>query len=102
MGLYINKKYMQMPKTCIQCRFREAIDCDKWKHVRSVYLDRHRDCPLRFIPSHGKLGDLDNLRKKIDTICDRYDSGIISEAVCMNMMLQAITSASVIMPEEEE
>ena len=47
MGLYINKKYVQIPKTCSQCKFREAIDCDKWKHVRSVYLDKHRDCPLR-------------------------------------------------------
>lgn len=103
MGLYIiNKNYMQIPKTCSQCKFREAIDCDEWKHVRSVYLDRHADCPLLLVPSHGKLGDLDNLRKKISTICDRYDSGIISETTCMNMMLHVIMSASVIIPEEGE
>ena len=102
MGLYINKKDMQIPKTCSQCRFHEAIDCDKWRHVRSVYLDRHRDCPLLLVSSHGKLGDLDNLRKKIETICDRYDAGIIRETTCMNLILQAIIGASVIIPEEGE
>ena len=54
MGLYIiNKNYLQIPKTCSQCKFREAIDCDGWKHVRSVYLDRHRDCPLLKMPEES-------------------------------------------------
>lgn len=53
------------------------------------------------VPPHGRLGDLDNLRKKFETICDRYDAGIISEGVCMNMMLQEVISAPTIVESEE-
>ena len=54
------------------------------------------------VPPHGRLGDLDNLRKKFETICDRYDAGIISVGVCMNLMLQAVISAPTIIPASEE
>lgn len=54
------------------------------------------------IPPHGRLGDLDILRKKLETICDRYDAGIISKEVCVNLMLQAVISAPTIIPAEEE
>ena len=54
------------------------------------------------VPPHGRLGDLDNLRKKLETICDRCDAGIISKVLCMNLMLQTIISAPTIIPAEEE
>ena len=54
-------KNMEMPKTCAKCQIKDVIECTRWKLVRSVVLDRHKDCPLIPIPPHGRLGDLDKL-----------------------------------------
>ncbi len=43
-------KGMEMPTTCGKCKIKNAIECNRWKFVRSVTLDRHRDCPLVPVP----------------------------------------------------
>lgn len=43
MGIYID---MEMPKICGQCQIKLGIDCELWRHIRSVSLNRHKDCPL--------------------------------------------------------
>lgn len=48
-------KGLEMPKICGQCQIKLGIDCELWKHVRSVSLDRHKDCPLTPVPLHGDL-----------------------------------------------
>ena len=55
---------VEMPKVCGQCQIKLGIDCELWKHVRSVGLDRHRDCPLGNVTPHGRLIDADALREK--------------------------------------
>ncbi len=69
MGIYLPN--MEMPKNCIECRFRLYEYCDLQR--QDVYavnimdyvlsLERHPDCPLIEIPTpHGRLIDKDKLR----------------------------------------
>lgn len=53
MGIYI--RGMEMPKTCSKCKLKDSLDCERWKRVRSIELDKHRDCPLVRVPPHGDL-----------------------------------------------
>lgn len=51
-------KGMDMPNVCGVCKLADAIECDRWKHVRSVMLDRHKYCPLAEVSTpHGDLID---------------------------------------------
>ncbi len=78
MGVYI--KGMEMPTTCGKCKIKNAIECNRWKLVRSVTLDRHRDCPLVNVPPHGDLIDRDSLFVPYD-ICDGEEAmGFINTA----------------------
>ena len=108
-GVYI--KGMEMPKACVYRENGHLITCPLYdidgycgalnteaSHKETGKLS---DCPLVPVPPHGRLGDLGNLRKKFENICDRYDAGILSEVVCMNMMLQAVISAPTIIPAED-
>ena len=90
-GVYIHG--VEMPKE----KAASLIICSSGK----VYYD-HLEIAGHAVPvpPHGRLVDLDNLRKELETICDRYDAGIISEVVCMNMMLQAVISATTIIPAD--
>lgn len=63
-GIYI--KGMEMPTACGKCKIKNAIKCNRWELVRSVLLDRHRDCPLVPVPPHGRLADLDALMKQVE------------------------------------
>ncbi len=58
-------KGIEMPKTCAKCRMRFVIDCNLWQRVRSISLDKHRNCPLVEVPTpHGRLIDADSLIAK--------------------------------------
>jgi hypothetical protein len=59
MGIYIES--MNMPTTCGKCKIKNVIECDRWKLVRSVVLDRHKECPLIPVPEHGDLIERDKL-----------------------------------------
>ena len=59
MGIYIEG--MDMPTTCGKCKIKNVIECYRWKLVRSVMLDRHKECPLTPIQEHGNLIDRDML-----------------------------------------
>lgn len=63
-------KGMEMPKNCIECRFRQYEYCDLQRQDLyavnimdyALSLERHPSCPLIEIPTpHGRLGDLDEL-----------------------------------------
>ena len=89
-------KGIQIPKTCSQCKFREAIDCDKWKHIRSVYLDRHRNCPLVPVPPHGRLIDADALEYEEAYLNGHYELGDVEI-----ITREDIESAPTIIPAED-
>lgn len=59
MSIYIED--MNMPTTCGKCKIKNVIECNRWKLVRSVVLDRHRECPLISVPEHGDLIERDKL-----------------------------------------
>ena len=72
-------KGIEMPTTCGKCTLKSAIECENWKRVRSVVLDRHRDCPLVPVPPHGRLIDADKIEYVqsengcLDDYAYRYD-----------------------------
>ena len=69
MGVYI--KDMEMPKSCFECLFMlhrcfclvnpkiEFTD-EEYSELKGRYIG----CPLVDVPPHGRLGDLDALKKK--------------------------------------
>ena len=71
MGVYIN---MEMPKDCTECWFRKTArheylsDCQicPFSGKTTPYTKREDDCPLVPVPPHGRLGDLDELAKRIE------------------------------------
>ena len=91
---------MEMPKICGQCQIELGIDCELWRHVRSVSLDRHKDCPLIPVQPHGRLIDVNALWVEINKICDRRDAGIISDLTCLQQLLSAVRHAPTIIQAE--
>lgn len=66
-------KGMEMPKNCIECRFRQYEYCDLQRQDLyavnimdyALSLERHPSCPLIEIPTpHGRLIDADELANK--------------------------------------
>ena len=73
MGVYI--KGMEMPKNCIDCHCmdEEYFWCGPAnRNLKTVTTDCRPDfCPLIEVPEqHGRLGDLDALRKRIEENID--------------------------------
>ena len=85
-------KGLEMPKICGQCQIKLGIDCEFWKHVRSVSLDRHKDCPLTPVPPHGDLIDRDQFIEFIKTHWDSYDQWFVEQ----------LEARPTIIPAEEE
>ena len=71
-------KGMEMPHSCVGCRFCEHGSINEWdlycgidnkhignwddKHINNGW--RHPDCPLVEVPPHGRLIDAEKLFKK--------------------------------------
>jgi len=63
-------KDMEMPKSCVECRFGSIESCDETEPliIRCIVLDNfthevdwHEVCPLIEVPEHGRLIDADAL-----------------------------------------
>ena len=70
-------KDMEMPESCFECRLFNDPWCmaknrNQWRtaYNRPPKWERQNDCPLVPVPLHGRLGDLDELARKIEH--DRY------------------------------
>lgn len=66
-------KGMKMPRYCAECDAvdREELLCPFTNDDCEDYFSvRNRNCPIEFVPPHGRLGDLDELAKRIEH--DRY------------------------------
>ncbi len=87
---------IEIPTTCGKCRIKNAIECDRWKLVRSVVLDRHRDCPLIHVPAHGRLIDADVAYEQFLNLMDTQ--GAINPCQLGTILVDATT---VIEAEEE-
>lgn len=111
MGLYIPNA--KIPVSCNKCyeiglahRLRDLgghcprMDLHYSPDEQDFKGDRRVDCHLLDVPPHGRLGDLDAVRKEIDRLCDRYDAGIIEEFIWLNGVLAAICNAPTIIPAE--
>lgn len=85
-------KDMKIPLTCAKCVLRQVIECEKWKLVRCIELDKHKDCPLVNVLPHGDLIDRDALISN-HTI-DQYDWSEVID-------VEDIRNAFTIIPAEE-
>lgn len=94
-GVYIPG--MEMPIFCNYCVFSHNGVCDLNHDVICTYepVTRAADCPLVHVPDHGRLGDLDALKKKTYP----FPCAIGVEYA---VTLRAINEAPTIIPAEEE
>lgn len=96
-------KGIEMPTTCGQCRIKNAIECDEWKLVRSVALDRHRDCPLIEIPEpHGDLIDRDVTRGSIKPWSPEDERNACTFDTVKKLMYTMLDRAPIIIPASKE
>lgn len=54
-GIYI--KGMEMPKSCVDCRFHKSIYCT----LNDICTNTAQGCPLIPVPPHGRLIDADDV-----------------------------------------
>ena len=108
-------KNMTMPQDCPMCPMAhwnafnmisgcEVVPGKKYAIRDPEYANSdHRPawCPLVDVPPHGRLGDLDEICKEVNRICDEYDAGIVSEMSCLNRLLGAFQNAPTIITAEE-
>lgn len=98
MELYI--KGTDMPATCGKCKIKNIIGCDRWKRVRSIALDRHRDCPLVPVPEQSIIASAKHMDADIFVGKTIYSDNLYIGAdhdVCV-----AIDETPTIIPVEEE
>lgn len=90
-------KGMEMPKDgekLYMIAFSDGKACASYKP-----FEWHEVVP---VPPHGRLGDLNELWVEINTICDRYDAGIITDLACLQQILSAIRHTPTIIEAEKE
>ena len=72
-GIYIPMNHINMPENCASCRFivgsggtfpRELF-CDITKKDIADYHAKAADCPLVFVPDHGRLIEAEPVMKYI-------------------------------------
>lgn len=68
MGIYLPN--MEMPKNCEACELAKHFDGYQ-ENDCPFNAFSYYDCPLIPVPPHGRLGDLDELVRKIEH--DRYN-----------------------------
>ena len=68
---------------------------------REAFITR-QDCPLIYVPNHGRCIDADAIWVKINVICDRRDAEIISDITCLDQILSATRHAPTIIPADKE
>lgn len=111
MSVYI--RGMEMPKSCSVCPMLEGDGMDGLCHAASKWLDddehwtwyvypegdmddsKPRNCPLVFVPPHGRCIDADALIKKlaIDDLDDKTGATLL-----MAVFLEVLKSAPTIIP----
>lgn len=97
-------KGMDMPNVCGQCKIAEAIQCDGWKYVRSIKLDRWRHCPLVEVQTpHGDLIDRDVVRRKYQKMAtDAYTVNIKAKMeTVINACIDQLEYAETVIESEE-
>lgn len=72
-------KGMEMPTSCESCPCKTAdafggLGCQATGYIplRKANQDRPDNCPLDPVPPHGRLGDLDALKKILVTAIPQY------------------------------
>lgn len=96
MGIYI--KGEEMPETCSKCKLfcNEYMLCGVTGfpfRSQEMYERRMYDCPLVFVPPHGRLIDADELINNTDIVSEWGDESGCSE--------EKINDAPTIIPPEK-
>ena len=116
MGVYISG--LEIPKNCKECMFADMDDIDfdyvLYCKATKKYADLDRydhpmgwNCPITEIPTpHGRLGDLDELKKKVLTWlpsdpCGQEEKEFPFETdICVSMLMEIEEAESIIEAEE--
>ena len=97
-------KGMEMPKSCLHCFCMRGCPAARRRQNEAEPMFprtyRHDDCPLVEVPPHGRLGDLDALKKKALIRSERR--GRFVNVADMVISAYDIETAPTIIPAEEE
>lgn len=66
-------KGMEMPDKCGHCRFATTFECEVTKNFITTFNVRQIDCPLIYVPPHGRLIDKDVMCNECRRIAEEYD-----------------------------
>lgn len=95
MGVYI--KGMEMPRNCEECNVK-VVCKNYWKLIREQHT-RPSWCPLVPVPSHGRLGDLDEIERYKERLV--VDADKIKPGIRYVVDTKYIKEAPTIIPAEE-
>ena len=101
-------KNMKMPDTCEDCNLESFCDlwvdarkmCGEWKPGVKATI-RHPDCPLVYIPPHGRLID-ENDVKVLLTEMVSVGKDIINSQVILEWVADNLTQCPTVIPAKEE
>jgi len=101
---------MKLPAVCDECLsgFVQTIGCTKRLFFNDRNIARHPDCPLHFVPDHGRLIDADALASEIQKFLDEEGDGWMARPIRMAQratrvaILTKIKNAPTIIPPEDE
>lgn len=93
------------PSCCMFCPISNASGCGLTNPpvimtTREMLADRPDWCPMVDIPAHGRLGDLDKLKKQATKRLDASNHGSLAEAY-FSVIIGLIDDTPTIIPAEE-
>lgn len=93
---------MEMPKNCCECPVNLYVCQRGYEYLLAhpeLYDRRADDCPISYVPPHGRLIDADALLKDITPTDEDEDNGA---KLLMNVFCQVVKTRPTIIPEEVE
>ena len=105
-GIYIPG--MEMPKSCHDCGIeQEGFWCgvaDGYKDTTCFSNERREDCPLVFVPDHGRLVDVDEVCNRLLTLWDTADKEkkVLVSAILADIVAPIIVGTPTIIPADKE
>lgn len=92
-GIYIPNQ--KMPDCCDTCFYTE---CQRFFTSKG----RPEDCPIGFVPAHGRLGDLDELKERVTRRLYASNHGSMAEAYFAALIDLLDTAPTIIEAEVEK
>ena len=100
MGVYI--KGMEMPTSCYDCPVECEGDICGITKGGCTWDIRPPHCPLAAIPPHGRLVEMDEIKKRIASCCSDIDCyKIMCDECAVQIVMNKVKAAPTIIPADK-